>query len=358
MRQLYNRQNSALSLWLLAMCLAVIVMIFIGGLTRLTESGLSITEWNPVSGALPPQNGAEWGQEFEKYKKSPEYLQHNMGMSISEFKSIYMLEFVHRLAGRFTGLLYLLPLMIFWLMGSINKRDSGTYLFILFLLALQGAMGWYMVKSGLVADPCVCHYRLAAHLMLAVFMYILLFWQLMRNSFDILLIPGLAPGGVPGEALGVVSLCRQKFWCTLSIFLLLIQIMLGAFVAGLDAGLVYNSFPLMGEGVIPHEVSLSSVNLASFSEPVFIQFIHRMMAYMLFFVVCIFCFVGARLRHPKFTRSIVCVFAALSLQMIAGVVTLLYSVPIPVALLHQLGAIILLSFLLWAYFLLKSTESE
>jgi len=344
MTQLYSKRNTAISIWLGLMCLAVVVMIFIGGLTRLTESGLSITEWNPVSGIVPPTDESSWNIEFDKYKKSPEYIQHNVGMDLAEFKSIYLLEFIHRIAGRVTSLLYVLPLIFFLSRGSIRRRDSGVYIFALLLLAMQGVMGWYMVKSGLVSNPYVSHYRLAAHLMLAVFLYIIMFWQLMKHSFDIMLMPSETKS------------CRVSCWCFFSIVLLLVQIMLGAFVAGLDAGLVYNEFPMMGENFIPHEVSEASLSFASWGEPVFIQFVHRIIAYILLVVICVFCLRAMRLKNSKLSRVALYVFLALILQISLGVVTLIYNVPVALALLHQFGAVIVLSCLLWAYFLIKSSR--
>ena len=346
MLQLHGKRSYTLSLWLRIMCLGIIAMIFIGGLTRLTESGLSITEWNVVSGVIPPLDSISWNEEFDKYKQSPEYIKHNMGMSLSEFKSIYMLEFIHRLAGRVVSILYVIPLMIFLGKGYIRGRQSAIYIVALLLLATQGVMGWYMVKSGLVSNPYVSHYRLAAHLMFAVFLYMILFWQLMKNSFDIMLIPIDTP------------VCKVKFWSLLSIVLLLIQMMLGAFVAGLNAGLVYNSFPLMGDNFVPHEISNISLSIKFFSEPVFVQFIHRMMAYLLFSVICIFSYYGLSLGNSRFSRVVIYVILALIFQMLIGILTLLYDVPISLALLHQFGAVLLLSFLLWGYFMLKSTDSS
>lgn len=343
MKQFYNRQNPVIALWLGVMCFAIIVTLSIGGVTRLTESGLSITEWNPVFGILPPTNDASWNIEFDKYKQYPEYIEHNTGMSISEFKSIYLLEFIHRIAGRVTSLVYVLPLIFFFIRGYIGSRDTGMYMLALLLLALQGVMGWYMVKSGLISKPYVSHYCLAGHLMLAVFLYIIMFWQLMMNSFDVMLL------------VSDIRVCHLSFWCLLSISLLLIQMMLGAFTAGLDAGLVYNSFPLMGEGLIPYELLENNLSIENWSDPVFIQFIHRMIAYLLFVVICVFCLHGLHLGNSKFLRITIYVFLALILQMSLGIVTLLYNVPIIPALLHQLGAVLLLSCLLWSYFLIKSS---
>lgn len=343
MQHLLNR-NKFVSIWLFAMCIAIILMIFIGGLTRLTDSGLSITEWNPITGILPPLDSATWEIEFGKYQQSPEYIKYNFGMRLEDFKPIYLLEFYHRIAGRFTALLYLIPLIFFIATGKISKNDLGTYTLGLILLACQGVMGWYMVKSGLISDPHVSHYRLAGHLMLAVLLYIILFWQLMKSRFDPLLLSD------------DISITCQKFWCFASIAILLLQIVFGAFVAGLDAGLVYNSFPLMGDSFIPHEFLDQTLSTHSFSEPVFIQFIHRLLAYILFIVITIFCFSSLKLKNNKYSISIFYVAITLCIQMLAGILTVVYMVPIPVALFHQFGAIFLLSCLLWSCFLLTTSK--
>lgn len=346
MQQIFHKERKSISIWLSLMCLAIIGMIFIGGLTRLTESGLSITEWNPVSGVVPPRDDASWNIEFDKYKKSPEYLKRNMGMEIDEFKSIYLLEFFHRIAGRLVGLLYVLPLVFFAFKGYFSRREMQVYVTGFALLAAQGVMGWYMVKSGLVSNPYVSHYRLAMHLMLAVILYIIMFWQLMKNSFDLMLLPSSA------------KTYLASFWCGLSILLVLAQIMLGGFVAGLDAGLVYNSFPMMGDSFVPHEVYVSALSLSSFEDPVFVQFIHRMMAYVLVISVSVFCYFAFKVQNSKLTKSAIYSLLVLLIQISLGVSVLIYSVPTALALVHQICAIALLSCLLWAWFLIKnSTDS-
>jgi len=346
MNKLDNNHNRLISIWLGAMCFAIIIMIFIGGLTRLTESGLSITEWNPVSGIIPPLNLSDWEIEFDKYKKSPEYLKHNMGMDIAEFKSIYLLEFIHRIAGRATGLLYIVPLLFFIIRGKIRSKDYAIYIVALILLALQGFMGWYMVKSGLISDPYVSHYRLAAHLMIAVFLYIIMFWQCIRNCFCSSLL--IAP----------IDFNKIKIWCVVSIILLLVQIMFGAFVAGLDAGLVYNNFPMMGDSYIPHEISANTISISSWSDPVFVQFCHRIMAYILFITIFVLCWKSIKLGDNKLSLISKYMFMALILQISLGIFTLIYQVPIIFALLHQLGAMLLLSFLIVVYFLIKNSRES
>ena len=184
MTQKLGKNNRYISIWLFIMCLAIIMMIFIGGLTRLTDSGLSMTEWKPISGIIPPISEDSWNIEFDKYKKSPEYIEYNNDMNVTEFKSIYLLEFFHRIAGRVTSLLYIIPLILFFSIGWLKDKEARIYIFALFILISQGIMGWYMVKSGLISDPHVSHYRLSVHLILAVFLYIIMFWQLLKNSFS------------------------------------------------------------------------------------------------------------------------------------------------------------------------------
>ncbi|MDG1436733.1 MAG: COX15/CtaA family protein [Rickettsiaceae bacterium] len=342
MQNFENQRNRSIVIWLGLMCIAIVTMIFIGGLTRLTESGLSITEWNPISGVIPPLTEADWQIEFDKYKKSPEYLKHNLGMNVSEFKDIYLLEFIHRIAGRITGLLYILPLMFFFIRGYIKKPESYIYILATALLGMQGFMGWYMVKSGLVSDPHVSHYRLAAHLMFAVFLYIIMFWQMMRHCVS---------RRVTSSNINIRPIYN---WCLLSIVLLLVQMMLGAFVAGLDAGLLYNDFPMMGDRFVPYELLSNSLSFASLEDTVFIQFIHRIMAYILVLVVGIFSWKSISFGDRNLTISTWFVLAAVILQMCLGIMTLLYQVPIILAILHQLGAVLLLSCLLRAFFLIKS----
>lgn len=343
MNQSSDKQNKIISVWLDMMCFFILLMIFIGGITRLTESGLSITQWDPISGILPPLNEDSWHIEFEKYKLSPEYKKNNFGMDSSEFKSIYLIEFIHRIVGRITGLLYIIPLLIFIFKGYIKPNEVGIYLSGVFLFLCQGAMGLYMVKSGLVLDPHVSHYRLAAHLFLAILLYILFFWQFMKHTLALMLLPSL------------VSVYEEKAWCKLSIAVLVVQIVLGAFVAGLNAGLVYNQFSLMGEGIIPPEIKIATLSLHSFSDPVFVQFAHRITAYLLSIIIVIFCIKGRKIANKKFLLALICIFVLLVMQVLVGIVTLVYHVPIEFALLHQMGGVILLSCLVWAYFLLHNS---
>ncbi len=329
-------------LWLKIMCLMIIFMIIIGGYTRLTDSGLSMTDWKPVTGVLPPLNEASWHVEFESYKQSPEYLKVNNDIDLIQFKTIFYVEFVHRILGRITGLVYLVPLILLIYYKSIGGRELIIYILGLALFIIQAFAGWYMVKSGLVNTPNVSHFRLAIHLLLAIFLYSLLFWQLMNNSFERMLISSKIKLNFFNNILNV------------SFILLFIQITLGAFVAGLDAGLVYNQFPLMGDNFIPNELTLVKFNLDYFSEPVFIQFIHRIFAYILTISIIIVTIFGLKIDNKLFFKSLLSLAVMLVIQFVIGIFTLVYSVPILIALLHQIGAVILLSMLLWVKWLIKN----
>lgn len=328
--------------WLATCCCMVVFMVFWGGLTRLTDSGLSIVEWKPVAGVIPPLSNVEWQDEFSKYQQSVEYEQKNANMTLSEFKFIFWIEFIHRFAGRVTGLLYLIPLVYFLVTGQIASRSMPIYLGILLLFAVQGFMGWYMVRSGLILQPYVSHFRLAGHLIIAIIIYNLLFYQLMNNSFDILL----------NEQ--TISLNLAKFCCLVTISIVYIQIFLGGLVAGLDAGQIYNSFPLMGDNFIPEELAFKLLTIDSLSDPVVVQFFHRMGAYIVCASVGFLVVSLIKTKHPKLNKVAYYIVGVLLLQMLAGIITILYSVPVLIALVHQICAIILLSCILWSYFLLKS----
>lgn len=339
---LYTGRDRLVSTWLGIMCFAIICMIFIGGLTRLTHSGLSITEWNPISGILPPLNETAWQNEFNKYKESPEYLSFNLGMNLSEFKPLYLIEFIHRIAGRITGLIYIVPLIFFLITKRIRGIEIAIHILVTALFMTQGAIGWYMVKSGLLNSPHVSHYRLAMHLSLAVIMYSILFWQLMKNSFDILLIP-------PSQ-----KILPAKILLIISLTILFTQIIFGAFVAGLNAGLVYNSFPYMGDSFIPHEIYFNQISLQSFGEPVFVQFLHRTTAYALGIALITTCLYLYKMNNMKLNKCASYILFSVAFQILAGIITLIYVVPITAALVHQVGAVLLLSTTLWGLFLIKS----
>ncbi|WP_341794694.1 COX15/CtaA family protein [Rickettsia endosymbiont of Rhinocyllus conicus] len=329
--------------WLFTCCIMVVAMIIVGGITRLTDSGLSIVEWRPVTGILPPFSYDTWQAEFAKYKAFPEYNAVNYGMTLSEFKFIYLLEFVHRLLGRATGLIYVLPLIYFYFKGIIKNRDILSYIIVLLLFCMQGFMGWYMVKSGLVNHPSVSHFRLAFHLIIAVIIYHLLFYKLFKNCCDILLIPSQ------------INLKLPLIFSVAAIAMIYVQIFLGALVAGLDAGLVYNSFPLMGGNFIPIEIKDNFISFKNWSDPVFVQFIHRLGAYSLSIIIIALIISLLKVKNPKLNKVAFYLAIALLIQLSTGIITLLYYVPIIAASMHQFFAIVLLSVVIWCYSLIKNS---
>lgn len=328
-----NHLRRPVTLWLILCCMLIVAMILLGGATRLNEAGLSIVAWKPLSGIIPPLNEMAWISEFEHYKEFPEYKLKHMSMDLQAFKFIFLLEYSHRLLGRILGLVVLLPLLFFWhaFFPALKRR----FMVVLTLGGLQGFMGWFMVKSGLVNNPYVSHYRLAIHLSLA---FLLLFLLL-----DIILI--LHPHHKNMDR-------RLKRTACVSLVSVSFTIIYGAFVAGLRAGKIYNTFPKMGTEWLPSEWLFYHPIALNFSEnPATVQWMHRMLA---FFALGVCIFLGKRLWrfHYRFEASLV-VFAVI-LQVILGIMTVLLIVPISLALLHQLGAIILFSYISILYLRLRS----
>ena len=322
-----NRDNyiKYLKFWLITLFLLIILMVAVGGLTRLTDSGLSITAWELFTGILPPLNNNEWNFYFSEYKKIPEYQNINYGMNLGEFKVIFYWEYAHRLLARFVGLFTLVPLIIFSLKFTNTKYYSNKYYWIFFLVCLQGFIGWYMVSSGLIENNDVSHFRLSIHLSLALFILCLIFWFIL-NTFNI-----------------------QKFNQKLSNLLLLLilkliilQIILGAFLSGLDGGLIYNSWPDMNGSFFPNDVKFEGIiNTELFSNASIIQFLHRFTAYLLLFFIVIlnYFFIKNKLN----IKNIIFFDIAILVQVFLGIVTLLSGVEIKYASLHQLGSILVLT---------------
>ena len=314
-----------LKFWLITLFLLIILMVAVGGLTRLTDSGLSITAWELFTGILPPLNNNEWNFYFSEYKKIPEYQNINYGMNLCEFKVIFYWEYAHRLLARFVGLFTLVPLIIFSLKFTNTKYYSNKYYWIFFLVCLQGFIGWYMVSSGLIENNDVSHFRLSIHLSLALFILCLIFWFIL-NTFNI-----------------------QKFHQKLSSLLLLLilkliilQIILGAFLSGLDGGLIYNSWPDMNGSFFPNDVKFEGIiNTELFSNASIIQFLHRFTAYLLLFFIVIlnYFFIKNKLN----IKNIIFFDIAILVQVFLGIVTLLSGVEIKYASLHQLGSILVLT---------------
>lgn len=325
--------NKKIAAWLFICAVTVFLMAVIGATTRLTESGLSIVEWKPVAGTLPPLNDADWQAEFDLYKQSPQYKTVNKGMSIEDFKKIFFWEWLHRLWGRLIGIVYAVPLLFFWRRLPPDARLPA--LGILGLGFAQGAMGWYMVKSGLVEQPSVSHYRLAAHLMLAFLIY---GWML-RLGLSLTLTP--EPGAERAAKL--------RGFTRATIAAAALAMTWGAFTAGLDAGLLYNTFPTMDGHWLPPELSsVPSVWKSFFGEPAVVQFVHRVLALLVFIKAAMLVMRGLRLSPPpRLKKALYAVAATVTLQVTLGVATLLTGVNIVLAVAHQAGAMLLLAALIW-----------
>lgn len=321
--------------WLLICCALIFAMVVLGGVTRLTGSGLSMVNWKPISGVLPPMGQAAWEREFDHYRQSPEYAYVNKGMSLAEFKGIFWFEYAHRLLGRLIGVVFLLPFLYFLLRRRI-RASLGPKLVVMFVLGgLQGLLGWYMVKSGLVDDPHVSQYRLAAHLGLAVLIYAYMLWTAV----------GILRGGQKAEAGGRDRLATITMALVVVVFVTIIS---GAFVAGLKAGMIYNTFPLMGDAWLPDAMwSVSPAWLNFFENAATVQFNHRVIAIATFFAIVALWFGARRMslsRAQRIWLHVVC--AAAVVQVSLGVSTLLLRVPVSLAALHQAGAMVLLTVLL------------
>jgi cytochrome c oxidase assembly protein subunit 15 len=317
-----------IALWLLACAAMVFAMAVIGAITRLTESGLSITEWKPITGALPPLSEAAWQAAFAKYRATPEFQLKHSYMDLADFKAIYFWEWLHRLWGRLIGLVFALPLLFLWIRGRIPRALLPRLLLLLGLGALQGAIGWFMVQSGLADRPDVSHYRLALHLLTALLIYAALLWVAIG-----LLMPGAgAPAGLRHH--GLIGLA-----------LLGVTILWGAFVAGLDAGQAYNSWPLMDGRLVPPEMwTLVPVWLNPTENTAAVQFIHRWLAVITAAVLLLFAARIARWGAPQPAKWLA---AAVVLQVVLGIATLLMKVPVALGAAHQAGALLVLTFLIW-----------
>nr|WP_246513359.1 COX15/CtaA family protein [Azospirillum picis] len=324
----------------------VLAMAVIGAITRLTESGLSMVEWKPLIGILPPLSEAEWIRVFDLYKGTPEFRIYNSHMDLAGFQSIFWWEWFHRLWGQLIGFVFLIPFLRFWMQGRIAP-DLWPKLAGLFLLGgLQGGIGWFMVKSGLVDRPSVSHYRLALHLCTAILIYGLL----LRTALGLL--DPIPQAGWRAEA---ASLRRHGRW---ALALVGATIVWGAFVAGSDAGFAYNTFPLMAGHWVPPEVAtLTPWWLNPFENTAAIQLIHRVLAILSGLVVMILSARVLQARLPgRAGRAAVAAGAMVLLQIALGITTLLTVVWIPVAAAHQAGAILVVSMLVWLLFELRPVE--
>ena len=348
-RNSQENNRVAIQIWLKILFTLVVVMILVGGLTRLTDSGLSITEWRPITGALPPLSSENWLLEFEKYKQIPEYELQNKGMSLSEFKFIYWWEWGHRQLGRVIGLVWLIGFITFFALRKIPNGWTGSLLFVGILGGLQGAVGWWMVSSGLTGTMLdVASYRLATHLGLAfvILGYLTWFILLLGRSEKILLQSrrNMDPK--------FVSLSTGLLHLTF------LQILVGALVAGIDAGRNYVDWPLMAGGFLPPDpFELSPWWRNFFEDDGLVQFMHRMVGYTLF-LFCLFAWRGSRSSGNltlKFSFNVILAIAFF--QMVLGISTVMYAAPWEIAIIHQFGAILLWIFVIRARFVTKYPPS-
>ncbi len=317
---------AALSSWLLAVAALVLLMIVVGGITRLTESGLSIVHWEPVRGAIPPLTEAQWQAEFDAYRNSPQYQLVNRGMSLDDFKTIYFWEYVHRLLGRLIGLAFALPLAWFGWKRAIPQGYGWKLAGLLALGGLQGVIGWWMVASGLVDEPSVSHIRLAIHLLLALLIFAALIWV----ALDLRRLAG-APDAPPARMplLAIWALC-----------VLFVQMLFGAYVAGLDAGWAFNTWPKMGDEWFPSETPMLEPYLRNFVDnPVMVQFVHRWLAWL---AALLAVWLGAVAWARGHKAEGAALIAAVFLQILLGILTIVSGVEINVAVAHQGMAALLL----------------
>jgi cytochrome c oxidase assembly protein subunit 15 len=315
--------------WLVACAVMLLLLVVIGGVTRLTESGLSITEWKPVAGVLPPFGEAAWQEEFAKYQRIPEYRAMNRGMDLSAFKRIYLVEYTHRLSARLVGLVIAIPLLVFLVQGALGSALARRLVMLLVLMGAQGALGWYMVQSGLSERTDVSQYRLAAHLSLALVLFGLTVW----TAADLLI-----------DHRSSIIDHRLRRWAAAYVGLVFLTGVAGAFVAGLDAGRAYNTFPLMGGRVLPRGYfQLEPWWRNLFEHVPAVQFNHRMLGILSALGPLGLCW-ATRRAEPGVRRWGAAVGVTALAQAGLGITTLLLFVPIPLAALHQAGAVVLLGF--------------
>ena len=329
--------HRGVEIWLWVSAALVFVMIVVGGATRLTDSGLSITEWKPILGAIPPLTAADWQAAFEKYQQIPEYHLVNKGMALADFKFIFWWEWGHRFLGRLIGLVFAMPLLAFWWTGRIRPGLAPKLLGLLSLGALQGAIGWYMVSSGLAERVDVSQYRLALHLSVAFAILSLLVWLALDERASRLSIPreSVAP--------------RVRRLAAVLVALVFAQVALGAFVAGLKAGLVYNTWPSMNGQIVPTDYFVDGRGwLSLFESHAATQFNHRLIAYALAIAALIQgWFVLAGQESGRARKSALVLLAAIVLQAALGIWTLLAHVPLSLGLVHQGGAAIVMALAVW-----------
>ena len=330
-------QNKFIQIWLISIIFLLTFMIIVGGLTRLTDSGLSITEWELFKGFLPPLSQNDWLNYFELYKNIPEYTEQNYNMSLSEFKIIFWWEWAHRFLGRLIGIVFLIPLIYLFFKHDFNFVKK--YVLIFLLICFQGILGWYMVSSGLVDRVDVSHYRLSIHLFVAFVILSLVIWEFLLNI-----------------NLKKIKINFKTYLPEIFLFLLFIQLILGAFVSGMDAGKIYNNWPLMGQNYYPDDSYFSDLfKLNAFDNPSIVQFIHRNMAYVILIFYLFMVFKFSKIKVKYINNIIYIIGIILFLQIFLGILTLLSGANIFYSSLHQINTIFLFSSSI--YFIFRTKQN-
>ena len=328
--------------WLLSLLSLIGIIVIVGGLTRLTDSGLSITTWDVVSGILPPLNSKQWDDAFNLYKEIPQYYLMNTTMTLNEFKVIYYWEYIHRILGRILGLLFLIPFIFIYFKKIFIKEYNINFLLLFLLILLQGTVGWYMVKSGLIENTTVSHYRLAVHLNLALILFSAIFWYFLNIKEN--------------TNKNFFRLKKENIFIQILIFMIFLQITFGAFTSGLDAGKIYQTWPSMNNSFFPDDLSLGSLIFPEiFSEPSFVQFIHRMLAYIIFLYVAYISIYIFYKKKLDLYNSVYFLIFMIFTQVVLGILTLISGAHIVIASFHQISTIFLLISSIYFYF--KSSKS-
>ena len=333
----YSKSHLGISLWLLTLTLMSFIIIIIGGLTRLTNSGLSIVDWRPILGTIPPLTNLAWIEVFNSYKSTPEFQIVNKSMTLSEFKYIFWWEWFHRFFARCIGIVFIFPLLYFWFKNKISKKLLLTLVLVFVFGLFQAVVGWWMVKSGLKDNPYVSAYRLTFHLINALIIFCILFWTTLTSLF--------------GKNISKNSNKAINNFFHIGLLFLFITIISGGFMAGTHAGHSFNTFPLMNERFIPEEYYLSEYKWLNFFEnTIAINFNHRWLASftsLFIFSITSYLLISSKFKSNKFPLLLVLIF--ISLQFFLGILTLIYYVPLTLASMHQVNSTLLLSSMLFAY---------
>ena len=330
--------NKLFTFWLTISLVLVFLIIIVGGLTRLTDSGLSITEWELLKGVLPPLSKNSWEIYFEEYKKIPQYKLLNFDMTLKEFKVIFYWEYFHRILARSIGLFFLIPLIYFYLTKKIKKKYLYICCFIFSLILLQGVIGWYMVKSGLVKDITVSHYRLSLHLSTAILIISTIYWLLLN--------------GISNSSKVFFKLSNKNLPFIILILLIFTQIIVGAFVSGLDAGKIYQTWPMMGKNYLPNDLFFNNLsNLFEFESHSLVQFYHRNLAYIIIIYVLVFTIFIYKQKLIFLYKPLKLLLFFLGSQVVLGIFTLISGLNIFLASAHQITSVLLMFSALNLYYL-------